>query len=82
MLLFWYSHQTAYNNPTTLPEEDYTEDDGNTEMKRKSRYIKKCKESIWKRWNTEYLRALRERHNMKHKVKKMKISIRDVVLIK
>ena len=43
MLLFWYSHQTAYNNPTTLPEEDCTEDDGNTEMKRKSRYIKKCK---------------------------------------
>ena len=31
MLLFWYSYQTAYNNPTTLPEGDYTEDDGNTE---------------------------------------------------
>ena len=28
------------------------------------------------------LRALRERHNMKHKVKKMKIPIGDVALIK
>ena len=71
-----------FEQHTTLPEEDYTEDDGNTEMKRRSRYIKKCKESIWKRWNAEYLRALRERHNMKHKVKKMKISIGVVVLIK
>ena len=39
--------------PTTLPEEGYTEDDENTEMKRQRRYIKKCKKSIWKRWNTE-----------------------------
>ena len=71
-----------FGQPTTLPEEDCAEDDGYTEMKKRSRYIKKCKESIWKRWNAEYLRALRERHNMKHKVKKMKISIGDVVLIK
>ena len=71
-----------FGQPTTLPEEDCAEDDGYTEMKKRSRYIKKCKESIWKRWNAEYLRALRERHNMKHKVKKMKISIGVVVLIK
>ena len=71
-----------FGQPTTLPEEDCAEDDGYTEMKKRSRYIKKCKESIWKRWNAEYLRALREPHNMKHKVKKMKISIGDVVLIK
>ena len=51
-------------------------------MKRQSRYIKKCKKSIWKQWNAEYLRSLREHHNMKHNVNKMKISIGDVVLIK
>ena len=76
------SNSFIFGQPTTLPEEDYTEDDGSTEMKRRSRYIKKCKESIWKQWNAEYLQALRERHNMKHKVKKMKIFIEDVVLIK
>ena len=38
-----------FGQPTTLPKEDYTKDDGNTEMKRRSRYIKKCTESIWKR---------------------------------
>ena len=67
---------------TTLLEEDYTEDDGNTVIKRQSRCIKKCKKSIWKQWNAEYLRSLREHHNMKHNVNKIKISIRDVVLIK
>ena len=64
-----------FGQPTTLPEEDYVEDGGHREMKKRSRYIKKCKESTWKRWNAEYLRALREHHNMKHKVKKMKTSI-------
>ena len=52
MLLFQYLHETVWFLDN-LPEEDYTEDDGNTEMKRRSGYIKKCKESIWKRWNTE-----------------------------
>ena len=42
------SSSLIFGKPTTLLKEDYTEDDGNTEMKRQSRYIKKCKESIWK----------------------------------
>ena len=44
-----------FGQPTTLPEEDYTEDNGNTEVKRQSTYIKKSKEFIWKRWNAEYI---------------------------
>ena len=42
------SSSLIFGKPTILLKEDYTEDDGNTEMKRRSRYIKKCKESIWK----------------------------------
>lgn len=57
--------------PVTIPAEDYTEDDENIEVKRQRRYqkrlIKKCKQSVWKRWNAEYLRGLRKHLNMKHK---------------
>ena len=34
-----------FGQPTSSPEENYMEDDGNTEMKRRSRYIKNVKNS-------------------------------------
>ena len=37
---------------------------------------------MWKRWSKEYLRGLRERHNLTHKVKQSKLSVGDVVTIK
>ena len=47
-----------------VPEEDLDEDV--PEMKRRQRYINKCKDAAWKRWTNEYLKALRERYNMLH----------------
>ena len=40
------------------------------------------KKVAWERWMHDYLVALRERHNLSHKEKLVKISIIDVVLIK
>ena len=31
------------------------------------KYIRKCKETAWLRWRKEYIKSLRERHNMKTK---------------
>ena len=42
----------------------------------------KCKEKAWTRWTSEYLKALREQHNLKHKSYEIQISKGDVVLIK
>ena len=39
---FWFLHQTVWFLDN-LPDEDYTEDDGSTEMKRRSGYIKNVK---------------------------------------
>ena len=39
---FWFLHQTVWFLDK-LTDEDYTEDDGNTEMKRRSGYIKNVK---------------------------------------
>ena len=49
---------------------------------RKSARHQKCKESLWKRWSTEYLTALRERYNLKHSGKSTTLKIGDVVIIK
>ena len=61
------------------------EDEGSTEeevMRKRARHILKCKQSIWKRWNGEYLRGLRERHNQKNGGKGRIPEVDDLVLIK
>ena len=50
---------------TVLPElEPHNEE--NRDLRKRARYLKKCKDHMWKRWSTEYLRASREKHNLKH----------------
>ena len=48
-----------------LPEDERDDDRdvAEPEPTKLSRHLKKCKDSLWGRWNDEYLRALRERHN-------------------
>ncbi len=38
-------------------------------------------QSLWKRWKTEYVRSLRERHNMKSKDRNQQIEIGQVVMV-
>ena len=38
--------------------------------------------TAWKRWVHESLTALRERHNLNHKVKPVKININNVIMIR
>jgi len=46
------------------------------------KYLKKCKDDLWKRWEKEYLTALRECHNLTQKASKFQPQVRDVVIIK
>ena len=69
-----------YGQPLLVPEEDLDEDV--PEMKRRQRYINKCKDEAWTRWTKEYLNTLRERYNMFHQANEMQISLGDIVLIK
>ena len=51
-------------------------------FRKRSKYVQECKEMAWARWTSEYLKALRERHNLKHRSHEIQISKGDVVLIK
>ena len=50
-------------------------------LRKRARYIRRCKDVAWTRWETEYLKALRERHNLNHKTKETTLTRGDVVLI-
>ena len=65
---------------TIVPENDVDEDD--TDLRKRARYILNCKKKVWDRWRNEYLRGLRERHNLTHNEKPNSLKIGDVMLIK
>ena len=69
-----------HRQPIIIPEEQFDDDD--KIMKKRQRYIKRCKDAVWNRWNKEYLRSLRERHNIKNNQRRMEIAIGDIVLMK
>jgi hypothetical protein len=51
-------------------------------LRKRARFLSRCKDAVWRRWSTEYIRGLRERHNQKNGTKKLKLSKGDVVIIK
>jgi hypothetical protein len=67
-------------NPNFLPElKPYHEEEN---LPKQAKYLKKTKEDMWRHWTNEYMRALRERHRLKHNSRGPNLSVGDVVLIK
>jgi hypothetical protein len=53
----------------------------NKDFRKRYKYLQKCNYAIWKRWSTEYLRSLRERHIAKEKGGRGISSVGKVVII-
>ena len=51
-------------------------------LRKRAKYLRRCKDAMWKRWTSEYLRGLRERHNLKHKGSSGVVKKGEVVIIK
>ena len=70
-----------FPQPSVLPElqprhiKDY-------DLRKRARYLQKCKDALWSRWTTEYLHGLRERRRLKHKEGANYPTRGDVVIIK
>ena len=65
----------------SLPEENTEALDEETKLSRYARYIKQCKDIVWKRWSCEYVKAMREKHRISLG-KAAEISAGDIMLIK
>ena len=68
-----------FGQPRLVPEENPDEED--IDLRKRVRYLHRCKDVLWNRWTGEYLKSLRERHNLKHKTKEITVKLGDVVLI-
>ena len=70
-----------FGQPTRIPDED-VEIIEDKYLRKRAKYLRRCKDAVWPRWSAEYLKALRERHNLKHGSKELCLKQGDVVLIK
>ena len=68
-----------FGQPKLIPDEDLDEED--PDMRRRARYLRRCKDVLWRHWTGEYLKSLRERHNLKHKTKEMAVQPGNVAFI-
>ena len=66
---------------TSIPEEDPDNIDGR-DLRKRQKYIIRCKEAVWRRWQQEYINPLRERHNMKKNRNVIESAVGDMVVIK
>ena len=70
-----------FQRSNRLPEQEtWREEPGN--LRKRAKYLRSCKDALWKRWTREYLAALRERHQCNRKDKNKSLKIGDVVLIR
>ena len=68
-------------NSNNLPElQPYHQEE--RDLRKRAKFLKKTKDAMWRRWTTEYLRALRERHRLKHDGNGNQLAVGDVVIIK
>lgn len=70
-----------YQRTNHLPEEE-TWRITDRDIRRRAKYLRTCKDQMWSRWQREYLTALRERHNLMHRVTKFQPKKGDVVIVK
>ena len=73
-------HTMMFGQPNQLPKDDPDAIESK-DLKKRARYLCRCKDVMWTRWTEEYIRSLRERHNLNHKKGKPLIKTGDVVLI-
>ena len=70
-----------FGRPNQLPDQiPSTIEDVN--LRKRAKYLGKCKDLLWTRWSTEYLKALRKRHNLNNEAKETTLSPGDFVVIK
>ena len=52
------------------------------DLRKRAKYLKRCKDAMWRRWTDDYLRRLREQHRLKHQGNQSDIAVGDVMLVK
>ena len=74
-VLFCMANRTCYHSQNLNPIQE-------TDLRKRAKYLRKCKDALWSSWTREYLRGLRENHRLKHKGNSSYPSKWDVLIIR
>lgn len=74
-------HSLLFLNNNILPDLQPYHLDAR-DLRKRAKFIQSTKDAMWRRWTGEYMRALRERHLIKHGTKENRLAVGDVVLVK
>ena len=72
MLLFLNTNIQPELLPHQLDDKD---------LRKRAKFVLRMEDALWHQWTAEYLRALGERHRLKHGDKKRTLAVGDVVVI-
>ena len=70
-----------FQRTNRLPEQEPWREE-NVDLEKRARYLRSCKDALWKRWSGEYLTALRERYRCNRDGKPLSLQIGDVVIVR
>ena len=70
-----------FGNAPKHSVEDDVSSFSDRDLRKRAKYVKRCKEALWKRWKNEYVRGLREQHNMGTGTRSCQVAVGDVVTI-
>ena len=70
-----------FGQPNLLPELEHHHLES-PDLRKRAKYLKRCKDTMWRRWTDDYLRGLREQHRLKHPGNQSDIAVGDVMLVK
>ena len=68
-------------NPNDLPNLESSQIP-DIDLRKRSKYLARCKEMVWSRWSKEYVRALREQHRRAGGEQTLHPKIGDVIIIR
>ena len=54
-----------FGPPNLLPQLEHHQLES-PDLRKRAKYLKRCKEAMWRRWTDDYLRGLREQHRLTH----------------
>ena len=54
-----------FGPPNVLPQLEHHQLES-PDLRKRAKYLKRCKDAMWRRWTDDYLRGLREQHRLTH----------------
>jgi len=72
---------SLFGSPNLLPELEHLNVEF-PDLRKRAKYLKRCKDAMWRQWTDDYLQGLSKQHCLKHLGNQSDITVDDMMLVK